>query len=97
MINSNSTYQDFRKYFATIWKELPKTLDGEDRYYQTVGLNIEKWMKQLKKSEETNDIKIGSEVTTKLHIIYRDLQVKENWNKSLMTEQQYINKNGRIT
>lgn len=74
-------------------ESFPKTLDGSTMYYNGVKLTAEMWVLQLDATNQETVLRAYSN----LRQLYKDLEVKENWNKPLMTEKEYVKKNGRIT
>jgi hypothetical protein len=57
----------------------PNTLDGKTMYYADVKFTAEVWSQQLYSS----DYDVQMTAYQNLKQLYRDLQVKENWNKPL--------------
>lgn len=76
-----------KKQEATLsWVEankegFPETLDGETMYYADVSFTVELWMQQL--YSDNHDVQMTA--YSKLKQLYKDLQVRENWNKPLPT------------
>ena len=62
-------------------ESFPNTLDGETMYYSDVGFTASMWIQQLY-SDNTG---VQLVAYSKLKQLYKDLQVKENWNKPLLT------------
>ena len=57
----------------------PNTLDGSTMYYADVKFTAEIWVQQLYSS----DYDVQMTAYSNLRRLWKDLQVKENWNKPL--------------
>lgn len=62
-------FEPLKCWYRENWKEIPRTLDCDDRYYMNL--------------KETLKMNVASEDTEKLIFIYKALQVSENWNKPM--------------
>jgi len=72
---------DVKKWIEDNKQSFPETLLGETMYYAAVQFTAELWIQQM----YSDNIDVQLVAYSRLKQLYRDLQVKENWNKPLMT------------
>ena len=73
-----------KKWIEANKSKFPKTLDGEIFYYPDVTFTAEIWITQL----DANDNSTQKVAYSKLKQLFRDLKVKENWNKPFAIEKE---------
>lgn len=87
MIDGESTYSELKKWFIDNMDSLPKSLDGKDKYYLDVKRLANVFIERIDlEFERHGKVKIKRSKAAiidkqSLFELYRDLEVKENWNK----------------
>ena len=91
------TYKELKAYFDET--ELPETLRGETKVYFKIKNQAKLWFAQIDAEVERVGIdNLRKESPKAVHAgrcvkqLYRDLQVRENWNKGLYSVEEITNK-----